>query len=388
MYRMTRFGDLMKGLPRAQFDRVVSEQQADKFAKGFSRWDQFLAMVFSQVSGCRSLREVESGFNCQANHHYHLGTRPVKRSTLSDSNAHRDCGLYKTLCEQLIASTHRKVKRQMTQMLYLLDSTPIILKGLGYDDWSQSHRTHRTQGLKVHMLYSPATATPAYLNITAPNVLDVHDAAHLTIESGATYVFDKGYCHYNWWHELDCANAQFVTRFKSNAALVVQQELEIPEADRHNILADQRVHFAHRNPGGKVNRYTQPLRRVIVARPGTTPLVLATNDMARSAQQIADLYKARWDIELFFKWLKQNLKIKRFLGRSDNAVRTQIYIAIITYLLILLYRRRHGLKDSLKLCAVVLSGSLFQRPEVENRVYERWRKDRDTFNDLQPALPI
>jgi IS4 transposase len=390
MYRNTRFSELMKGLPRAQFERVVAEHQGDKYAKGFRRWDQCLAMIFGQLSASRSLRELESAFNSQEVHHYHLGTRMIRRSTLADTNAQRDSAVYRTVCEQLLASTHRRLRREVAQMLYLLDSTPIRLTGRGYDDWAQAHRTHRTQGLKLHLLYSPSTAVPTTLSITAPNVNDVDEAQHLPIEAGATYVFDKGYCSYTWWHAIDTAEAVFVTRFKRNAALSEERTLVVPPAARDTILADTVVRLSNKHPGGgRRNPYEAPLRRIVVARPDKpTPLILATNDMTRSAEDIAALYRARWQIELVFKWLKQNLKIKRFLGRSENAVRTQLYIAIITYLLIALYRRRHGLTQSLALCTVVLAATLFQRPELDYAAARRRQRYRQDLARLQTVLPL
>lgn len=387
MYRNTRFGELMKVFPRGVFNKLVREHESDKHSKGFRSWDQLIAMIYGQLSDCRSLRELEVAFNSHCAHHYHLGTRSIKRSTLADANAKRDEGLYKALCQQLLQRAHGKVKSEIDSMLYLLDSTPIPLKGLGYDTWASAQRTHRTQGLKVHMLYCPDKAVPVYSQITAPNVNDIEDARNMKIEHGATYVFDKGYCDYNWWYQLEQAGTAFVTRFKNNAALTATKVLAVPDADCGHILADEQVVFKNRTPGGKRrNHYAVPLRRISVAREGKEPLMLATNDFKRSAAKIADLYKARWQIELFFKWLKQNLKIKCFFGRSENAVRAQIYIALITYLLMWFYRARHGITDSLKECAVLLSAALFQRPETEYQVWRRRQRWRDEFLARQGTL--
>ncbi len=388
MYRNTRFGELMKGLPRGVFDKLVNEQQSDKHNKGFRSWDQLLAMIYGQLSNSRSLRELEISFNNRAGHHYHLGTRPIKRSTLADANSGRDWRLYEALCQQMLQRVHGKVKQEVGGMLYLLDSTPIPLKGRGYDDWASQNRIHRTQGLKLHMLYALEQEVPVYSQITAPNVTDIEDARGMAIEAGATYVFDKGYCDYNWWHRLDEQRASFVTRFKRNAALETVRTLPIPEASRAQILADEEVRLSNRHPGGgRVNRYQKTLRRISVVRDGIEePLVLATNDFKRSAQEIADLYKARWQVELLFKWLKQNLKIKKFLGRSENAVRTQIYIAIITYLLVWLYRHQQGLTETLKQCTVLLSSALFQRPETEYQIWQKRRRRQEELMARQGVL--
>tara|TARA_R110001592_G_C13180109_1_gene750783 strand:- start:4470 stop:4988 length:519 start_codon:yes stop_codon:yes gene_type:complete len=149
-------------------------------------------MIYGQVSGCRSLQELEAGFNSQTVHHYHMGTRNIKRSTLSDANAKKDLRVYEEVCNRLLASTHKKVRNELNCMLYLLDSTPIQLKGTGFDAWSKANKTHRTQGLKAHIMIASDENIPVYLDITAPNINDVVAGREIELESGATYVFDKG----------------------------------------------------------------------------------------------------------------------------------------------------------------------------------------------------
>lgn len=384
MYSNTRFNALMKVFPRSLFNRLVKNHGTDKHNKGFRSWDQFIAMIFGQLAGCRSLRDLTLAFNARAGHHYHLGTRTIKRSTLADANRKRDGGLYQALCQRLLQGTHRKIKRDVDQLLYLLDSTPISLKGHGYDEWTRGNRSARTQGLKLHMLYAPGAQAPVYGQITAPNVNDIEDAKRLTIEPDATYVFDKGYYDYNWWHTLDQAGAVFVSRFKINAGLEKHHTLSAPQG---TVLADEQVTFKHGWPSsGRINHYKKPLRRIAIARPSKSPLVLATNDFTRTANEIAALYKARWQIELFFKWLKQNLKIKQFLGRSENAVKTQIYIALITYLLIWSHRTQQHTAMSLKHCKVLLATALFQRPNTDYQLWKRRRQEKQALLERQGVL--
>jgi IS4 transposase len=390
MYRNTRFHEVLKGLPRGLFEKAVQQHAADKYSKGFRRWDQYLAMVYAQLSGSCSLRALETGFNSQSIHHYHLGSRPIKRSTLADTNAKRDAGLFKRLCEHLLTQVHRQTRSEFQPMLYLLDSTPIPLKGQAYEAWASAHKTHRTQGLKAHVMLAKATTTPVFLEITPPNVNDIEVGRDIPIERGATYVFDKGYCHYNRWYQIHQSQAYFVTRFKANAGLQVIGEQPIAEPAGH-ILKDELVRFKNRQPGGhRINHYYgTTLRRIVVARPDkSTPLVLATNDLERPAEAIAALYKQRWDIELFFKWLKQNLRIKKFLGHSENAVRTQIYIAIITYLLVYLMKQREAFKGSLTTFMITLRGHLFQRIETEYQMYRRRQRRHDLLLERQAALPL
>lgn len=391
MYRNTRFGELMKGLPRGSFEKVVDRLGADKYSKGFRSWDQMLAMIFAQISGCQSLRELEVGFNSQGVHHYHLGSREIKRSTLSDANNKRSSELFSTVCNQLFGQVHRKLKRELEELLYLIDSTPIPLKGLGFDEWALANRNDRTSGLKVHMQLATTGAVPVYQKITAPNVNDIEIGRTIIPEANATYVFDKGYCDYNWWYRLYQEGALFVTRFKKNAGIDTVQQRPIPEKAGSEILEDTEVTFRNRCPGGgRINHYHgTSLRKVVVNRPGNeAPLILATNDFERSAEEIAALYKKRWEIELFFKWLKQNLKIKKFLGRSENAVKVQIYTALIAYMLVHIYRTRNGVKRSLKLCLISLKSGLFQRPEVEQTTARRRRKRRLEIQSMQGALPL
>lgn len=391
MYMNTRFSDVLKGLPRSVFDRAVRELGGDKHSKGFRCWDQFTAMVYAHLSGSRSLREVEAGFNSQRAHHYHLRTREVKRSTLSKANEKRPCEVYERVCRELMQQVHGKTTKGLDEFLYLVDATPIGLKGRGYDEWTKANHSHRTQGLKVHMQIDADSARPVYLDITAPNVNDIDKARELKLERGATYVFDKGYCDYNWWYQIHCEEAKFVTRFKKNAGIVLVESHPIPEQAKETIVEDATVTFKNKRPGGKrINHYHgTPLRKIVVHRADKkTPLVLVTNDFESSAEEIASLYKRRWEIELFFKWLKQNLKIKRFFGQNENAVKIQIYIAIITYLLLWLYRRHHSVKMSMTLCQVALRATLFQRPEIEQTVAKRRRLRQLEFEQSQRPLAL
>ena len=391
MYRDTRFGELMKALSRKVFDNSVEKFESDKYRKSFSSWNHLLTMIYAHLSGSRSLREVEVGFNAHKESLYHLGVREVKKSTLADANASRSPEVFADICAVLMQQTHRKLRRELKDFLYLLDSSPISLKGAGYDEWTLDNTNHRTQGLKLHMLYSADAATPLFAEMTAPNVNDIEIGRSINLEEGATYVFDKGYCDYNWWHKIQENKAFFVTRFKNNAAIEAVSSLPIARDSIDFILEDSIVKFTNKRPGGhRRNQYGDtPLRRIVVSRPDKgRPLVIATNDFERSANEIAEFYKRRWEIELFFKWLKQNLKIKKFLGRSENAVKTQILTAIICYLLVLIYKTQAGIKDSLALVVATLKTSLFQRTETEYMVLKRRKKRKDELKSLQMELAL
>jgi IS4 transposase len=355
--------ELLKPLRNGLFSRIVNKANSDKHNKRFSSWQHMVAMVYAQLTNASSLRTLASSYNQHSTAHYHLNTAEIKRSTLAQANANRNPAVFADTVTALISQAQRHIKRECNEMLYLLDSSPISLKGMGFDDWTTAHKTSRTQGLKLHLVYDMHSQTPIYHDISVPNINDITAAQEIPIQSGATYVFDKGYCDYAWWNTLNTAGAQFVTRFKSNAALNV---LQINICDDEHILADEHVtlRYASKRKDRK-QPYQGALRRIEVLREGKEPLVLATNDMTSSAAVIALRYKNRWQIELFFKWIKQHLKIKSFLGRTENAVKIQLYCALIAYLLLLLYKQANGLTISLWQLLAQVANSLFQRPEFD-----------------------
>jgi IS4 transposase len=380
MYRNTRFGEILKGLSRNNFNTLVSQKQADKHSKGFSSWDHLIAMIYAHLSHCKSLRDIEVGFNSHVAEHYHLGCNTVKRSTLADANKKRESSLFGDVCQQLMGQVNRQLRRELKSFLYLLDSSSITLKGLGYDNWTLNNKGHHTQGIKLHVLLSPETQTPHYINITPANINDMTDALRVNLNKNATYVFDKGYNSYNWWHSINEVGAYFVTRFKCNAALTTIKKIKIPKADQNIVLEDSVVKFTHKSSrGGHVNHYRNELRRIVIARPDhDTPIVLATNNFKKTALEIAQCYKDRWQVELYFKWIKQNLKIKKYIGQSENAVRIQIFTALISYLLIALHRHTNQIKSSMKILLITVKETLFKRPELD--AY-RYRKHRASINE-------
>lgn len=388
MFSISRFQQLLQGVPRGHLDTLVEQHQGDRYAKAFGCYDLLVAQVYGHLKGSRSLRDIETGFNAHRTHHYHLGTRPVRRSTLADACAKRSTAVFEGLARVLMSTAHRSVRKAGGECLRLLDSTSFTLKGRGFDDWAASNRTRNTQGLKLHIVYDPGSAVPVLQEISAANVNDVTQAASMPITRGATYVFDKGYCDYNWWARINEQDAKLVTRLKSNAKIDVRETMAIPVPDRGTVLADERIRLSNRNPGaGRKNRYTADLRRVTVARPDKdTPLVLVTNDFERSAADVAACYKARWQIELFFKWIKQNLRIRSFFGRSENAVRIQILCALIAYLLVAIHRARHAPDIPMLRLLDELRAALFQRPASDAEVDRRRKRRRLAQAAVQPVL--
>ena len=290
------------------------------------------SLLFAQWQGLTSLREIVAGLVAHSRSFYHLNLRAPCRSTLADANRARPAAAFRDIARVLIPVAAGRLRQDGEALIRLLDATPIPLKGDGFA-WAEANA--RTRGLKLHLLLEPRQRRPVWFDVSSAKVDDVVAGRAIPLEPGATYVFDKGYTDYRWWAGIIAAKGFFVTRRKRNAhCRLVRQR----RAKGDGILAERLIQIGHRQPrgGAPVNPlYEVTLREIVVARPDhDQPLCLLTNDRKRPATAIAQLYKARWEIELLFKWLKQNLKIRRFLGRSENAVRMQIYVALIAFMLL------------------------------------------------------
>jgi len=385
MSTILTFGAVLKGLPRKEFDQAVRRHCADKYCKHFTCWRHLIALVYAQLSGAGSLRELELSFNSHCQDHGALQAGVIRRTTMADANERRSTVVFDEMAAWLIGQVSGKVHREAAALTYLLDSTSFTLKGREFDRWTLVNRTRNTQGIKLHVLLNLSTKGPQWYSFSAANVNDVDQALSLPLEPDALYVFDKGYCNYNWWRQIDDTGACFVTRFKSNAALVIREERAIPAAEQDFVLRDEIVCFKRRRPGGhRVNQYDKALRRVTVHRADkSTDLVLATNDLNSPASDIAQRYKERWEIELFFKWIKQHLKIKSFFGRSSNAVRLQLVTALIAYMLIALYRRAQCAAHTLWESLSMIRTSLFTAAVSDTTLPPRRRRS----SDFNPSLP-
>lgn len=329
-YRDSIFASLLKPVCRRRFRSVVEACNGDAYDKSFGSWDHLVTLVYAQLSSAKSLRGLEAGWNAHAHHHYHLGSGPIARSTLADANSRRPPDVFAGTFAQLSEQANRQLRREGEEMIRLIDATPIPLDKLCA--WAKSNG--RTRGLKMHTVYDPQADHPRRITITSSTVNDVEVGREEPIEAGATYVFDKAYCDYHWWSRIHEAGAGFVTRAKKNARYEVIRQRCVEEAERQGdgftILSDADVRLGTQ---GK-NRLLCPLRHLRIRRDDGSHLDIITNDRKRSAAQIAALYKARWQIELLFRWLKQHLKLTRFLGRSENAIRLQILAAMIAFLLL------------------------------------------------------
>lgn len=331
------FASLLKPIDRRQFQKIVDQHDGDAYDKSFKSWDHLVALIYAQLAGIDGLRALESAFNANAQHHYHLGTAELARSTLSDANARRPPGIFAQVFAMLAQSADRQTRREATEMVRLIDASPIPLsKVCKWATWNG-----RIRGMKLHVVHDPLADVPTCAEITPANINDVEIGQKTAIEAGTTYVFDKGYCHFGWWRKINDCKAFFVTRKKTNMKLrAVRPRINRKrKGDGFMLIADDEVVLTSKGNA----RLPIPLRRIKIKREKGGTITLLTNDLTRTAVEIATLYKKRWQIELLFRWIKQHLDIRSFLGRNDNAIRLQVLAAMIAYLLLRMAARANCL---------------------------------------------
>jgi len=306
--------------------------------------EQFLALLYAQFTGRRSLRDLELNFNANQHHFYHLGCRePIRRSTLADANNNRPVALFEELFQWLVAKgLSGKKKSEANRLVSLLDASTVVLNQTRFA-WAIGHSGK--SGIKIHTVYDLDAEIPTYFEITPARHSDLSTAKTLCYEPGRTYVYDRGYYDFQYWRDLDEAGCCFVTRLKKNSPTQVQRKRRVPKHDQ-DILCDNEVLLNQRLARSRKNPYDKALREITVRVEGKQdPIRIITNDLTSTARDIADLYKKRWQIELFFKWIKQHLKIKTFLGTSENAVKIQVLVAMIAYVLLRLLNRQPLLRE-------------------------------------------
>ena len=369
---------VMQHVPWTAFERLVEEHEADKHVRQLSTKSQLVAMLYAQLSGSSSLREIVSGLKSHQARLYHLGATQPRRSTLADANALRPAQVFGGLFALLMAQAHRGLRRALWETTYLIDSTSLKLDARSAD-WARF--SHKVCGAKLHVIYDPDADQPVYAAISAANVNDITPAQTMPIEAGATYVFDLGYYDYRWWAELDEAGCRIVTRFKKNTPLSLLKELRVPKGS--NILSDRIGFLPQRQTNNRQNPFANPVREVRVKTDTGKVLRILSNDLDAKAKDIADLYKSRWAIELFFRWIKQTLKITHFLGLSQNAVRIQIATALIAFLLLRLAQAtQKAVKSPLAFARLVRANLMHRRPL--DRLLET--PDLPNQNPLQLAI--
>jgi IS4 transposase len=352
------FGHILKPISRRRFDAIVDNHHGNAYDKEFKSWDHLAVLIFAQLSGIEGLRGLREVWNANSHHHYHLGVGKVARSTISDANARRPPAIFTETFAMLSGLAGRGPKQEGDEMLRLIDSSPVPLGQLiKWVKWNG-----RIRGLKLHVVYDPESDNPVDIAITHANVNDVEIGEQVRIEAGCTYVFDKGYYKYQWWTAIHDAGALFVTRQKIRARFRAVRRLPLGKrkGDGFTVIDDAEVKLVSKGD----SKLAIPMRRIRVKRDKGAKITLLTNDFKRSAVEIAALYKKRWQIELLFRWIKQHLKIRSFLGRNDNAIRLQIVAAMIAYILLRIAARQNQLAIPIIRLADLLKERLFTRRAI------------------------
>jgi hypothetical protein len=351
---------ILKHIPWGAFDGLVEQYQADKHVRALPTKSQLVALLYGQLSGAQGLREIVTGLRSHEARLYHMGVEPVRRSTFGDANAKRPVEVFSGLLGLLMKQAHRGLRCAMADTVYLIDSTGLKLDGRS-EEWARFSAD--ACGAKLHVIYDAGADVPVYAGVSAANVNDITPAKDMPIEPGATYVFDLGYYDYRWWAELDAAGCRIVTRFKKNTPLHLLEELRVKTGGP--ILSDRIGFLPQRQKYNRRNPFPNAVREVRVELETGKVLRILSNDLDAGAEEIAALYKRRWAIELFFRWIKQTLKIRRFIGTSENAVRIQIATALIAYLLL---RLAHGAQKSVKtplIFARLVRANLLHRRRID-----------------------
>jgi uncharacterized protein DUF4372/DDE family transposase len=359
----TLFAQVMEFVPWKTFGRIVERHKGDAGVRTLSCADLFRVMAFAQLTWRESLRDIEACLAANQTKLFHMGMKAAPaRSTLADALERRDWHIYHALAQRLIARAKALYAQdpsvlELDASVYALDSTTIDLC-LSLFDWAPFRSTKAA--VKLHTLLDLRGSIPTFLHISDGKLHDVNVLDILPIEAGAFYVMDRGYVDFTRLYAMHQAGAFFVTRAKQG--MDARRVYSSPTQRSTSVICDQRVML---NGFYSAKAYPEHLRRVRFKDPesGKT-LVFLTNNTVLPALTIAALYKGRWQVELFFKWIKQHLRIKRFLGTSENAVKTQIWCAVATYVLIAIVKKELQLNASLYTCLQILSVSIFEKTEL------------------------
>lgn len=375
----TLFAQVMDFLPWTTFHRIVQRYQGNHRIRTLPCTEHFRVMAFAQLTYRESLRDIESCLGAQAQKLYHMGLRqPVRRSTLADANESRDWRIYAEFAQRLISRARKlyaseSLGMELDNTVYALDSTTIDLC-LSMFPWASFCKTRAA--VKVHTLLDLRGAIPSFIHVSDGRLHDVNVLDLLLPEAGAFYVMDRGYLAYERLYHLHQAGSFFVTRAKRN--LDARRRYSAPVDRSNGLICDQTIML---NGFYAKQDYPAPLRRIRYRDPKTRKnLVFLTNHWPSPAMTVCTLYKSRWQVELFFKWIKQHLRIKRFYGTSENAVKTQIWIAVSVYVLIAIIRKELKLNASMHTLLQILSVTLFEKIPLQQAL------DENAMTDLTPDL--
>ena len=360
----TLFAQLMDFLPWKTFHRIIDRHDGDRYVKSMTCADQFRVLAFAQLTYRESLRDIEVSLSAQAAKLYHMGFRQeIKRSTLADANESRDWRVHAEFAQCLIAQARKlylgdSFGIELENTAYALDSTTIDLC-LSLFPWALFRTTK--SAVKMHTLLDLRGNIPSFIHISDGKLGDVNVLDILPLEPAAFYIMDRGYLDFERLYAMHQAQAFFVTRAKSNTRF--RRIYSAPVDRSTGIICDQTIALT-----GMISSKDYPihLRRIRFKEPETSKtLVFLTNNFAVTAASICALYKARWQVELFFKWIKQHLRIKKFYGNSENAVKSQIWIAVSVYVLVAIVKKRLNLDASLYTLLQILSVTLFEKMPLQ-----------------------
>lgn len=386
----TLFSSILSLIPRHHFENLVKEYGADRYTKRLSTWNQFTALLYAQISGLESLREIENAFAMQAMRAYHLGLpSQICRNTLSHANRKRDWRIHEGMFYKLLARCRNltpKHKFKFKNPLYSIDATTVSLC-LSLFPWSRIK--HKKGAIKMHFQHDHGGDIPCFMVMTRGNENDVVAARqHIGLSRDSIYCFDRGYVDSKWFRKISDAGAYFVTRRPKWLSYRIVGQHASFHGRYKGVIDDIVVEF-----DGAKSKATFPkwMRLIIYCEPGPNgrTFEFLTNHLQLNARTVADIYKSRWQIESFFKWVKQNLKIKTFLGTSENAVLTQIWTAMCYYLLLAYIKYQSRYSHSLYYLHMVIKAALMERIsllDTLNLSQNRLQRIRD--DDLQPFLPF
>ena len=381
----TVFRQLLQYLPRHEFNVCVSRYHGEYWAKSFSTFDQFLCLGYAQLSGRDSLRDIETCLNSHRDKLYHVGFRgTVSRTTLADSNERRDWRIFQDFGHVLIGIAQRLYRNEplvieLKQPLFAFDSTTIDLC-LTLFPWAEFRKTKAA--VKMHTLIDLRGSIPTFVAVTVGKMHDVKMLDEMPVTEDAIYTMDRGYVDYARLFAIHKQGAFFVVRAKVN--LRYQRLYSSPKDKDAGIRADQVITLATQKAK---KGYPEKLRRVsYFDKERDKRLVFLTNHFDITAKTVADIYKQRWQVELFFKWIKQHLRIKSFYGTSINAVKSQIWVALCIYLLVAIAKKRLGIECSLYTFLQIVEVNLFEKKPISAMVAEALKRNQDPIGGDQLKL--
>jgi hypothetical protein len=383
-HHYTVLSEILKYIPEARLTELIEAHETGQAPRRLDSRTHLTVLLYGQLSGARSLRGLVEELESHAAALSDLGCDPVKRSTLSEANRYRPAALFDELLKTMLGQARCGLRRHVRDATYLIDSTSLSLSWLSAR-WA--HFSAKLCAAKAHIVFDPDAGLPVYSIVTPARTPDLTAIRKMPIEAGATYVFDLGYYDYGWWAAFHEAECRIVTRFKSHTPLKLEEERAVPVSfgEGADILSDRIGHLPERQASRRKNPFQGKVREVRVKIETGRILRILTNDLKAPAREIADLYKRRWAIELFFRWVKQNLKLRHFLGTSENAVRIQIAVALIAFVLLRLAQASQTIIESPLTFARLVRSNLTQRRRIDQLLSPSPQPQRQTSRQQQAS---